>query len=117
MGIVGFSGRGWIPARSWSAERVKGMGDKKKELDVVGEIDMEIADVAPRKGVQGPYVEGEKPPVSKGSQPPAEESGREAAPSTKARRKKGIVEDIEEGLSEGKKPQEALEKDGIFIKK
>lgn len=118
MGIFGFSGRGWIPERGRSAERVKGMGDEKKERDVVGEIDMEIADDAPRKGVQGPDVEGAKPPVSKGSQPPpTEEAGREAAPSTKARRKKGIVEDIEEGLSEGKKPQKALEKDGIFIKK
>jgi hypothetical protein len=94
------------------------MGDEKKERDVVGEIDMEIADDAPRKGVQGPDVEGAKPPVSKVSHPPpTEEAGREAAPSTKARRKKGIVEDIEEGLSEGKKPQKALEKDGIFIKK
>ena len=93
------------------------MGDKKKELDVVGEIDMEIADVGPRKGVQGSDAEGAKPPLNKGSQPLSEESGREAAPSTKARRKKGIVEDIEEGLSEGKKPQKALEKDGIFIKK
>lgn len=117
MGIFRFSNRKWIPARGWSAERVKGMGDKKKELDVVGEIDMEIDDAAPRKGVQIPDGEGVKPPESKGFQPPSEEADREAVPSTKARRKKGIVEDIEEGLSEGKKPQEALEKDGIFIKK
>jgi hypothetical protein len=117
VGVFCFSSRGWVPARGRPAEKVKRMGDKKKELDVVGEIDMEIAGVAPRNGVQGPDVEGAKPPVSKGSLPPAEEDGRKAAPSTKARRKKGIVEDIEEGLSGGKKPQGALEKDGIFIKK